>query len=187
MFYMGNAAYRVVVSHNEQYPDIYFIDICRDGFCSHDMLFCMQKKYYEDENLTRVFNDSRGIMLIATPEGQLFLRYTGHRDKMAREHQRLLRQKIDPLIIKTFNKMMADGKMQTICVPFVEIDYDLQRACQQKGYAESLQEEDALKAIERKERIERLKKIRHKFYLKQKYASAPHIRLMLAQAGRSGD
>ena len=187
MFYKGNVTYRVVVSHNPKHPEIYFIDICRDGFCSHDMIFMMQKKYYEDENLVRVFNDSRGIMLITTPEGEKFLRYTGHRDIMAQHHQALLRQKVDPQIMKTFDKMMEDGKIQTICVPFVEIDSDMQRVCQEKGYAESLQEEDALKALERKQRIEQLKKIRHKYYLNQKYADAPHLQLMLKQAERSGD
>ncbi len=182
-----NTRYRVVVSHNKQHPDTYFIDICRDGFCSHDMLFSMQKKYYEDENLERVFNDSRGIMLIESKDGDIHLRYTGHCDIMARRHQEALRKKIDPLIIKTFKNMKDENKLQTISVPLIEINTDLQQVCKNKGYAENAQEEKALKEAEKAERIAYLKKIRHQFYLKQKYADAPHKRLMLSQASRSGD
>lgn len=187
MFYASNTMYRVVVSYNKQHPNIYFIDICRDGFCSHDMIFLMQKKYYEDENLERVFNDSRGIMLVASRNGEVHLRYTGHRDIWARKRQALLRQKIDPMIIETFNKMIKENRMQTICVPFVESSHDLQDICKKKGYAESLQEEEALKAAEKRERLAMLKKIRHKFYLNQKYAAQPHLRLMQRQAEYSGD
>lgn len=187
MFFAANTMYRVVVSHNKKYPDTYFIDICRDGFCSHDMIFLMQKKHYEDENLERVFNDSRGIMLVASRNGDISLRYTRHRDIWARKNQELLRQKIDPLIIETFNNMIKEGCMQTISEPFVETSKDLQDICKKKGFAENLLEEEALKAAEKRERIERLKKIRHNYYLNQKYADKPHVRLMLEQMERSGD
>ncbi len=188
MFYAMNTMYRVVVSHNPEHPNTYFIDICRDGFCSHDMIFEMQKKYYEDDNLQRVFNDSRGIMLVVSRDGNdCHLRYTWHNDYMARQHQALLRKKIDPQIMNVFDKMIEKGRMQTISVPLIEVETDLQRVCKEKGYAENLQEEEALKAAARAERLQQLKKIRHKYYLNQKYAAAPHLRLMLAQAERSGD
>lgn len=181
------ATYRVVCSYSPKNPDKIYVDICRDGFCSHDMLFLMQKKRYKDDNLEQVINDSRGIMIRASREGDIRLVYTGHRDKYAKEKQKKLREKIDPLILKTFKEMREKGSIQTISESLFVYDKALGESCRHKNKVDSLQEERALATLAKEKRIEELKEHRQAYYEHRKYAYAPHLRLMLMQAERSGD
>lgn len=180
-------SYRVVCSHNPQKPDKFFVDICRDGFCSHEVLLKMQKKRYGDDKLESLCSVGRGIMIRESRDGNIRLVYTSHNDIMARLAQAKIREKIDPLILATFADMKKKGRFQTIHESLIECNNELVTACSQKGYAESLQEEDALKAAEKAERLARLKEIRRNFYAQQKYAAQPHLYLRQAQAERSGD
>lgn len=188
MFQGMSRRFRVVCSHNLNNPDKFFIDISLDGLASHDAIFKMQKIRYKDENLERVCNDGRGIMLReARSDGSIHLMYTQHRDPYAQLAQKRMRAIIDPLIIARFKEMREGEHIQTICEPLFTYNYELQNVCKSKGYAESLQEEEALREVKKQERLKKLKQIRQEFYAKQKYADAPHLRLMLKQAECRGD
>lgn len=180
--------YRVVCSYNPEKPEKLYIDICRDGFCSHDLMFEMQKKKYHDDKLERVFNDSRGIMLnYKRDDGDVCLIYTKHRDKMAQLSQAKKRALVDPKILEVFRKMNENGLGLTISMPMYAYNDELGKKLKKGDYARTPQEEAALFEKERKERLERLKKIRQEFYAKQKYAFAPHLALMIKQLRQSGD
>ncbi|MCM1323555.1 MAG: hypothetical protein NC218_05290 [Acetobacter sp.] len=187
MFYSMFTRYRVVCSQNPEKPEKVYIDICRDGFCSHDLMFQLQKKKYCDDKLERIFNDSRGIMLKEGRDGSVALLYTYHRDIMARKAQNEMRARIDPLIIQVFRRMKEEGHCVTFSMPMNAYSQERGEILKRDGNVQCLQDEIALAEILRKERLEKLKKVRHDFYAKQKYAAAPHLRLMLAQAERSGD
>lgn len=187
MFYAMFLRYRVVCSYNPEKPGKYYIDICRDGFCSHDLMFELQKKKYNDDKLERVFNDSRGIMLKEGRDGSVALIYTWHNDKMARLAQQEKRAVIDPLILRVFKQMKEEEACVTFSMPVCAYAEERGEILKRDGNVQCLQDEIALQEVLRKERLEKLKAIRHAFYAKQKYAAAPHLRLMLAQAERSGD
>ncbi len=187
IFYAMSLRYRVVCSHNPEHPDKLYVDICRDGFCSHDYMFEQQKKKYKDDKLERVFNDSRGIMLKEARDGTLALIYTSHKDPKAREAQKKKRAQVDPIIFEVFNKMKEEGKCVSFSMPAVMYAEERGEILKRDGNVQCLQDEMVLEETLRKERLEKLKQVRHDFYAKQKYAAAPHLRLMLAQAGRSGD
>lgn len=180
--------YRVVCSYNPEKPEKLYIDICRDGFCSHDLMFEMQKKKYHDDKLERMFNDSRGIMLAYWWQDETVkLFYTKHRDKMAQIAQEKKRALVDPKILEVFKKMNEDGWGLTISMPVYAYSEALGKELKEGALARTPQEEAALFEKEKKERLEKLKKIREEFYAKQKYASAPHLALMIKQLRQSGD
>ena len=180
--------YRVVCSSNPEKPENLYIDICRDGFCSHDLMFEMQKKKYHDDKLERVFNDSRGIMLnYRREDGAVKLIYTKHRDKLAQLVQEKKRALIDPKILAVFEKMTENGLGLTISMPVYAYSDELGQKMKKGAYAQTPQEEVALMEKERKERLEKLKQIRQEFYAQQKYAYAPHLALMIKQLRQSGD
>lgn len=188
MIFASVLRYRVVCSYNPEKPEKLYIDICRDGFCSHDLMFDMQKKKYHDDKLERVFNDSRGIMLnYGREDGTIKLIYTKHRDKMAQLAQEKKRALIDPKILEVFKKMNENGYGLTISMPMYAYSEELGKKLNKGAYARTPQEEAALLAKENNERLEKLKKIRQDFYAKQKYASAPHLALMIKQLRQSGD
>lgn len=187
MFYSMFTRYRVVCSCNPENPEKLYIDICRDGFCSHDLMFELQKKKYNDKKLERIFNDSRGIMLKEGRDGSVALLYTYHRDIMARKAQQEKRAVIDPIILRVFKRMKEEGNSVTFSMPACMYSQERGEILKRDGNVQSLQDEMALAETLRKERLEKLKEIRHAFYAKQKYAAAPHLRLMLMQAVRSGD
>ncbi len=180
-------SYRVVCSRNPKNPEKFFVDICRDGFCSHEVMLKMQKKRYGDDKLESLCSAGRGIMIREARDGSVRLVYTYHRDFYARQAQAKIREKIDPLILAAFAEMRKKGDFQTIHESLIECNNELVEASSKKGYAESLQEEQALQAAEKAERLARLKEIRRSFYERQKYAAQPHLRLALMQAERSGD
>ncbi len=180
IFYASSTLYRVVVSHHPERPDIYYVDMCRDGFCSHDLLFQMQKKFYRSPQLERVFNDSKGIFLRESRNGDITLLYTKHRDIMAQKRQAELRAKVDGEIIRVFKQMKAEEKLQTISVQVHEFYYDNERPNIEKP-ARSLYEETARAKLLREEKAERLRKIKQEYYARQKYAAEPHIKLKLNQ------
>ena len=180
--------YRVVCSCNPKKPENVYIDICRDGFCSHDLMFEMQKKKYHDDKLERIFNDSRGIMLNYWREdGRIQLIYTKHRDKMAQIEQEKKRARIDSEILVVFKKMNENGLGLTISMPVFAYNEVLGKSIKKGDYPKTLYEEEAFFEKERKERLEQLKKIRLDFYAQKKYASAPHLALYLKQLRQSGD
>ena len=187
IFYASVTTYRVVVSHNPENPDVFYVDMCRDGFCSHDLLLKMQKKFYRNEKLERVFNDSKGIFLKEyRADGHISLIYTKHRDVMAQQRQEKLRQKIDPEIIRVFKQMKAENKIQTISVQTEKFYYpDDKKVLPVKP--RSLYQENMLAEISRQEKIEKLKAIKQAYYAKQKYASCPEVMLAWKQAVRNGD
>lgn len=187
MFYAMFIRYRVVCSQNPEKPEKVYIDICRDGFCSHDLMFQLQKKKYNDNKLERVFNDSRGIMLREGRDGSIALLYTNHKDAMARKAQNEKRAIIDPLIIRVFKQMKEEGACVTFSMPMNAYGEERGGILKREGNVQCLKDEIALTETLRQERLEKLKQVRHEFYAKQKYANAPHLRLMLAQAERSGD
>lgn len=187
IFYAMSLRYRVVCSHNPEYPDKLYVDICRDGFCSHDYMFEQQKKKYGDEKLKRVFNDSRGIMLREGRDGSVALIYTYHKDVMARKAQKEKRAVIDPIILRVFRRMKEEGACVTFSMPACLYAQERGEILKRDGNVQCLQDEIALEETLRKERLEKLKQVRQAFYAKQKYASAPYLRLMLAQAERAGD
>lgn len=180
IFYASTILYRVVVSFNPEKPDIFYVDMCRDGFCSHDLLFEMQKKFYRNPKLERVFNDSKGIFLRESREGNIALIYVKHRDVMAQKKQAELRAKVDGEIIRVFKQMKAENKLQTISVQVHEFYYDNERPNIEKP-AQSLYEETARSVLNREEKAERLRKIKQEYYARQKYAAEPHIKLKLNQ------
>ena len=179
--------YRVVCSYNPEKPEKLYIDICRDGFCSHDLMFELQKKKYDDNKLERVFNDSRGIMLREGRDGSVALLYTYHKDIMARKAQMEKRAVIDPIILRVFKRMKEEGNSVTFSMPACMYGLERGEILKRDGNVQSLQDEMALEETLKKEQLEKLKEVRHAFYAKQKYAAAPHLRLMLMQAVRSGD
>ncbi len=187
IFYAMSLRYRVVCSHNPEHPEKVYVDICRDGFCSHDYMFEQQKKKYNDEKLERMFNDSRGIMLKEARDGTLALIYTSHKDIKAREAQKKKRALVDPLIFEVFKKMKEEGKCVSFSMPTVMYAEERGAILKCEGNVQSLQDEMVLQETLRKERLEKLKQVRHDFYAKQKYAAVPHLRLMLRQAERLGD
>lgn len=187
MFYAMFTRYRVVCSHNPEKPDKIYIDICRDGFCSHDLMFQMQKKKYNDSNLERIFNDSRGIMLKEGRDGSVALVYTYHNDIMARKIQKEKRAKVAPLIMQVFRQMKKQKRCVTFSMPMSAYSEERGKILKRDGDVRCLQDEIALAETLRQERLEKLKQVRHEFYAKQKYANAPHLRLMLAQAERLSD
>ena len=181
--------YRVVVSHDSDRPNVYYVDMCRDGFCSHDIMFKMQKKFYRNDKLERVFNDSNGIKLKEARDGKVSLIYTKHRDVMAAKHQQELRQKIDPEIMRVFKKMKEDNRLMTISVPLQDsvIVDEMKRVLGAHFKVDSLQAEKLKTQYERQKRLEQLKAVRQAYYAQQKYASAPHLKLMIQQMKYSGD
>lgn len=181
IFYSNVTAYRVVVSHNPENPDVFYVDMCRDGFCSHDLLFKMQKKFYRNDKLERVFNDSKGIFLKEYRDGRVSLCYVHHNDVMARQKQASLRQKVDGEILRVFKQMKSAGKLQTICVQPQEFYYDEQRPRFQKSPM-SLYEETAKETMDRKEKASKLKEIKKAYYARQKFAASPHVLLAWKQA-----
>jgi len=187
IFYASVTTYRVVVSHNPQNPDVFYVDMCRDGFCSHDLLFKMQKKFYRNDKLERVFNDSKGIFLKEyRADGHIALLYTKHRDVMAQRKQAKIREKVDPEIIRVFKQMKAEDKIQTISVQTAEFYY----AGEQKKlpiYPCNLQQETIMEEAERLDKIKKLNEIKQAYYAKQRYASCPQIMLAWKQAVRSGN
>lgn len=189
MIFASCLRYRVVCSYNPERPERLYIDICRDGFCSHDLMFEMQKKKYHDDKLERVFNDSHGIMLVAgRNDGVVRLCYTQHRDVMAQIQQKKKRALIDPKILQVYKKMIEEGGMGlTISMPVYAYNDELGKALRDNEYARTPYEEAAIYEKQRKQRFEKLKKIRLDFYAKQKYASAPHLGLMLKQMKYLGD
>lgn len=187
MFYSMYTRYRVVCSYNPEKPSRLYIDICRDGFCSHDLMFELQKKNYNDDKLQRVFNDSRGIMLREGRDGAIALLYTRHRDIKAHEAQMEKRAVIDPLIIQVFKRMREQGAHVSFGLPVCAYSAERGEILKRDGNVQSLKDEIALAETLRKEKLERLKVVRHAYYERQKYAAAPHLRLMLAQAEHSGD
>ena len=183
MFYR----YRVVCSCDPAKPEKLYIDICRDGFCSHDLMFELQKKNYHNDKLERIFNDSRGIMLREGRDGSIALLYTRHKDINAHLAQMERRAVIDPLIIQVFKRMREEGRHMSFSLPVCAYSKERGEILKQDGNVQCRQDEIALAETLRKERIEKLKEIRQAFYAKQKYAAAPHMRLMLAQAEYLGD
>ncbi len=179
--------YRVVCSYNPEKPERVYIDICRDGFCSHDLMFELQKKNYNDDKLQRIFNDSRGIMLQEGRDGSIALLYTRHRDIMAHQAQMKKRAVIDPMIIQTFKKMREEGHCMSFSMPVCAYSAERGEILKRDGNVQCLQDEIALQETLRKEKLAKLKEIRHEFYARNKYAAAPHLRLMLKQAEYSGD
>lgn len=179
------ASYRVVCSENQDlYPGKIFVDICRDGFCSHDCIFKMRQ--YLNPGVERIFNDSRGIMLREARDGSFHLVYTRHRDVRAQKDQEIKRQRVDGLIIEEFKKMREKGLIQTISVPYARLMY-VGENVKKGGKVNTFQEERAYELLNKEERIARLKAIRSAFYEKDKYAKAPHLRLMLEQMKYRGD
>lgn len=174
-------SYRVVCSWEPDCPKRIYVDICKDGFCSHDYLFEMQKKFYHNDKLERIFNDSRGIMLRqARDGGDIHLFYVKHKDIMAQQKQKKLRELVDGEIIRVFKRMIEEGKQQTISVSLLDFKPD-----ENKHYPESAQEEKIMEAMKREKRLKQLKIIRQAYYAKQKYASCPHVQLMLNQRWQS--
>ena len=172
-------SYRVVCSENQDlYPGEVFVDICRDGFCSHDCIFKMRQ--HLNPGVERIFNDSRGIMLREARDGSVNLVYTKHRDVRAQKTQEEKRKRVDHLIIAEFKKMKENGLVQTISVPSLQLEY-VGDACKKSGKVSSAKEEKAYKLLNKEERIARLKAIRSAYYENRKYAEAPHLRLMLEQ------
>ena len=170
-------SYRVVCSWDPDCPKRIYVDICRDGFCSHDHLFEMQKKFYHNDKLERIFNDSKGIMLRQSRDGgDIHLFYVKHKDIMAQQRQKKLRELVDGEIIRVFKQMQEQGKLQTICVQLLDFKVDTA-----KHYAQSAKEEQILELIKKEERLKKLKEIRQAYYAQQKYASCPHVQLMLNQ------
>jgi len=186
IFYSNVTTYRVVVSHNPKNPDVFYIDMCRDGFCSHDLLLKMQKKFYRNKDLERVFNDSKGIFLKEYRDGRITLCYIHHNDVMAQQKQARLRAKVDGEIIRVFKRMREENKLQTISVQTEEFYYDTQRPNIYQP-SRSLYEETARAKLKREERIKQLKEIKQAYYAKQKYADCPQIMLAWKQALRQGD
>jgi hypothetical protein len=178
-------SYRVVCSENKDlYPGVIFIDICRDGFCSHDCMFKMRQ--HLNPGVERMFNDSRGIMLREARDGSINLVYTKHKDVMAQRAQEKKRKRVDHLIIEEFKKMKERGAVQTISVPSTQLQY-VGEECKKSGKISSYQEEKAYKLLNKEERIARLKAIRSAYYENRKYAEAPHLRLMQEQRKYLGD
>lgn len=182
VFFASVLSYRVVCSWEPDCPKRIYVDICRDGFCSHDLLFEMQKKFYNNDKLERIFNDSRGIFIKETRDGSsVNLIYIKHRDPMAQKRQKELRALVDGEIMRVFRRMKEEGKLQTISV---QTQFDWVPTTSEP---KSLFEEKAKEEKSRAERLKKLKKIRSEYYASRKYANAPHIRLMMAQKERSGD
>lgn len=187
IFYSSVITYRVVVSHNPEKPDIFYVDMCRDGFCSHDLLFKMQKKFYRNDKLERVFNDSKGIFLKEyRADGHIVLGYVHHHDVMAQQHQAKLREKIDPEIIRVFKQMKAENKIQTISVQTEEFYY-AEGKKKLPEYPRNLRQESIMAEAKRLDKIKKLKEIKQAYYAQQKYASSPQTMLAWKQAIRSGD
>lgn len=180
-------AYRIVCSHSVKDPERLYIDICRDGFCSHDLLFKMQQKFYRDDELELLFRDSRGIILREGRDGTIHLVYTKHRDKMAQLAQEKLRARVDPLIIKRFKEMRDAGNFQTISVSTHDFWQVVNKPTPQNHPIQCLEDEKARENELKEKRLQRLKQIRTDFYAHQAYASAPHLLLALKQHERSGD
>lgn len=180
-------SYRVVCSRSLQNPEHLFVDICRDGFCSHDLLFKMQQKFYHNDELELLFRDSRGIILREGRDGTIHLVYTKHRDKMAQLAQEKLRARVDPQIIKRFKEMKDAGKFQTISVQIRDIRQVVKTPALQNQPVQCLDDEKAQEETQREKRLQQLKKIKNDFYARQAYASTPHLLLKLKQQERSGD
>jgi hypothetical protein len=183
--------YRAVCSIDPDHPEKMYVDICRDGFCSHDMLFMMQKKLHGDR-LQRIFNDSRGIVIRASRDGEnARLVFVQHRDVMARQHQQELREKydIDNKVLKTFRNMLAEGRVQTISVPLHDVyQQTLGRVCEQKKSVDNAVEERALMTYTREEKLKRLKAERDAFYArKEQEAGNDDLYLLRKRMERSGD
>ena len=187
IFYASVLTYRVVCSHNPQRPEKIYVDICKDGFSSHDLLFEMQKKVYHDDKLERIFNDSKGIYLKEfVQSGEVRLIYVKHRDVMAQQRQNKLRQKVDAEILRVFRDMKQQHKIQTISVPVQSFHYDkLQNHA--PVVAQSIYQETMQFELARQEKIKKLKQVRLAYYAKQKYAANPQLLLQWKQAARSGD
>jgi hypothetical protein len=182
--------YRAVCSMDPEHPEKVYVDICRDGFCSHDMLFVMQKKLYGDK-LQRIFNDSHGIIIRASRDGaNARLIFVQHRDIMAREYQQKLRNKydIDNRVLKTFRDMMEKGQFQTISVPLNDVyQQTLGEACEKKNSVDNATEERALAAYEREEKLKRMKAGRDEFYARKEREAGGDLALLRKKMERSGD
>lgn len=179
------SSYRVICTENQElYPGKIFIDICRDGMCSHDCLFEMRKSL--NPGVERIFNDSRGIMLKEMKNGEIMLIYTKHNDKMAQILQSKKRSIVDPLIIKTFREMRQKNCVQTISIPLVRIK-KLAKNCIKAGKIKNSLEEKAVEIVEEEHRRKRIMEMKKAYYENNKYASNPHLRLMLNQRKYLGD
>jgi hypothetical protein len=185
-----NVMYRAVCSMDPEHPEKVYVDICRDGFCSHDILFRMQKKIYGDK-LQRIFNDSHGIMIRASRDGaNARLIFVQHRDIMAREYQQKLRNKydIDNRVLKTFRDMMEKGQFQTISVPVDEVyQQTLGEACEKKNSVNNAIEERALAAYTHEKKLKNLRAEREEFYARKEREAGGDLALLRKKMERSGD
>lgn len=173
--------FRVICCENRQkYPGKLFIDIYPADHVTHELLYQMRLKITPD-----VYDITGGVYLDDLGDGQVRLQYIKHYDKRLQRQQDALRVRLDPMIKELFYEMKKRGLTSTVQASLTE-------AYEVFGFGDiehprSAREEELWQRKQRRLRVEELKKIRVAYYARQKYASAPHLRLIIKQLERSSD
>ncbi len=172
--------FRVICCENpEKYPGKLFIDIYPADHITHELLYRMRLKITPD-----VYDITGGVYLDDLGQGNIRLKYIKHYDKMIQRQQALVRERVDPLIMRLFAEMKKRGVNKTINASLNDA-YEVFTL--EEVYPKSAKEEQMLEAQKRYAKRQKIIEARQRFYARQKYASCPHIALMINQLERSGD
>lgn len=174
--------FRVICCENRQkYPGKLFIDIYPADYVTHELLYQMRLKITPD-----VYDITGGVYLDDLGDGQVRLQYIKHYDKRLQRQQDALRVRLDPMIKELFSEMKKRGLTSTVRASLNEA-YEVFGLRDINNSPKSARETELLQKQQRRQKAEELKKIRTAYYARQKFASAPHLRLMIRQLERSGD
>ncbi len=172
--------FRVICCENPQkYPDKLFIDIYPADHITHELLYRMRLKITPD-----VYDITGGVYLDDLGNGSIRLKYIKHHDKMIQRQQMLVREKVDAQIIRMYTEMKRRGIYRTINASLTQA-YEVFTL--DELYPKSAREEQMIEAQKSYAKRQKIMEARQSFYARQKYASCPHIALMISQLERSGD
>lgn len=172
--------YRVICCENkEKYPGRLFIDIYPAEFVTHELLYRMRLKVTPE-----VHDITGGVYLTDLGNGEVCLKYIKHFNKFLHRQQEEMRRRVDPKIKELFFEMKKRGISQTLRATLNDA-YEVFGA--DMMYVKSAKEEEMKMSFERLKRRERIMAERNIYYANRKYASKPHLALMLMQLERTGD
>ena len=172
--------YRVVCweNNNQIFADIFLAGESRpENSLTHDTIFMMRKKITPQAKLVET-----GIILTDLGNSNISLRYEKVYNKRLKMHQDNIRKKTDKIIVNTFQNMQERKKVRTFDISLVSMNvlFDIHHNPKDEIY--SARQYKLIQEEQRINKLQRLKRIKLKYYANTSYADKPHLILALKQA-----
>lgn len=181
--------YRVLCSENQfRYPGKTFVDIYPAGFLrpenslTHDGLLQMRRLVNPDVEILET-----GIILTDFGSGNIMLQYEKMPNRRMQQYQTSLRQRLDPLIIKTFREMKQHGQNRTLEVSMASmaVMYDLHSFSEEQP--RSAREDALIRQNAYQKRLYEKRRLQIERQAQKENAPSPQVLLAWRQALYRGD